>query len=176
MPTSHTYSPYFSSPSLHLLFLSVCLSRYEHVESLLVDMTTDDVAPPVLMTSLQAPSQSPKSSPLSISLPLSCSFALSQTYRSRIQIKDVKRRWAGVKGGERRWEKERSRTSRKRSWVSFTLVWPWTCVCVCVHMTCSFFFKVAPVVPQKIQPFQLPPSIQIKTDYTHSKLVHSSAL
>lgn len=79
-----------------LLSVSLFMSMFS-----LVDMTTDDVAPLVLVTSLQAPSQSPKKhlSPLSLSF--------SQTYRSRTQITDVNTRRAEVKGGERRWKKNK---------------------------------------------------------------------
>ena len=51
-------------------------------------------------------------SSLSLSLPLS----LSQTYWSRIQITDAKRRWAGVKGRERRWKRkgEEKRRGKQR--------------------------------------------------------------
>lgn len=100
----------------------------------LVDMTTDNVTPPVLVTSVQAPCQSPKNchvptSSLSLSLsPLPLSH--SQIYWSGIRITEAKRslsrgwrQWKKTPGGEntacrrgaeRKWKKYKEREEEPR--------------------------------------------------------------
>lgn len=81
-----------NNASLHPAYICLYTNR-----SAVVDMTTDNVAPPVLVTSLQAPCQSPPklSCPHSISLPFSRSLRLID-----LEYKSQRQRGACLEGGD----------------------------------------------------------------------------